>query len=127
MRAPERAEAQVEEDRNNDRGRPECPVVAGAGVANACPPERRRKDDDRQEKEDACDLKPKDAAHPANGAQKSADALRGGAPRLGHHPAGILPRRTARYGRRMHGLAPRNSGSADALPCYASRNAYADA
>lgn len=54
-------------------------MVSGVCVLQARAPERWGKDDGRQEKENACDLKPEDATHAAERAEQTADALRNSA------------------------------------------------
>ena len=49
-------------------------MVGTVGVAHAGAPERRRKDDHRQEEEDASDFEPEDAADTAEGLEESAEA-----------------------------------------------------
>jgi hypothetical protein len=57
-------------------------VVRGVRVVQAGTPERWGKDDGRQEKENAGDLKPEDAAHATERAEQTADALRDSASSL---------------------------------------------
>jgi hypothetical protein len=65
-------------------------VVRGVCVLQARSPERWGKDDGRQEKENACDLKPEDATDAAKRVEKTADALRNSASGLTDQLACLL-------------------------------------
>jgi hypothetical protein len=51
-------------------------VIGAVGIAQSSTPERGREDEHRKEEENAGNLKPKNAAHAAEGLQKSAQAAR---------------------------------------------------
>jgi hypothetical protein len=72
--APERADAEVEKDSDNAGSDPEGSVVAGVMVGLDGIPERRRKDQDGQQKEDARDFEPEDSTNAAKGTQETTDA-----------------------------------------------------
>jgi len=83
-------------------------MIRPALPARAHPPQVRCKHNHRQQKEDACDLKPQNSAHAPEGPQKPAHATRHATGRFAHHLPGRLPRalrvRTG-IGRRLTGLA----------------------
>jgi hypothetical protein len=70
-RPPERADAQVKKDQQK-RGRGQKrPVIGAVEVVRPGAPEGRAKDQHEEEEEDACNLKPQDAAYAAEGTQKT--------------------------------------------------------
>lgn len=108
--APERADAEVEEDGHDDGGGDKGAMVGSLGVAEAGAPEGGTEDQHGQEEKDAGYLKPQNAAHAGEGAQKPGEAaaeaagLGGGADAgawAGEGAAG-LSGRGLRLGGRLH-------------------------
>ena len=68
---PERTDAKIEKDHDDDGGGDEGAVVGAVGVAEASAPECRCEDEDGKEKEDACDFEPKNAPDAAERLEES--------------------------------------------------------
>ena len=74
MRSPERADTQVEKDRHNQYRNQKRSVIGAVRPTGPHAPEIRRKNDHRQQEEDACHFEPNDAAHASEGSKKAAHA-----------------------------------------------------
>lgn len=73
--APERADAEVEKDRDHNGGSDKGAMIRPGGPVHASVPKHWSKDDYGQEKKHARDFKPDYSADAAEGAQKAADTL----------------------------------------------------
>lgn len=89
MRAPERADAEIEKYCYHTRRDPECSVVAGMPVACDFATQRRGEDHDGKEKKDAGHLEPENAAYAAEGPQKAAYAAAHGTPGVARRLPGL--------------------------------------
>ena len=133
---PERSHTQVEEHDNDNRGRPERPMVRSVHIAQSRPPQNRAEDQHRQKKEDTDDFKPYLSAHALKRPQKPADASRhstrslsgDSSARCGIRGSGCrVFRLSARCLARRARLRSRLAFAHDALPCHSSRYTQSDA
>lgn len=68
---PERTDAKIEKDHDDDGGGDEGAVVWAVGIAEASAPERGCENEDGKEEEDARDFEPKNAADAAERLEES--------------------------------------------------------
>ena len=139
MRAPERTDTEIEKQRDDAGCYPERSVVAGMRVGYDGAPKRGSEDDDGQEKEDAADFEPENAAHATKGAQKAAYAAADGSTGLAHRLPNLMCRagcrlactvllRGANWNRLMHLRSARGlRGRRQELPDNVPGNAHSDA
>ena len=127
-RPPERTHAQVKKNQQK-RGRGQKrPVIGAFEVIRPRAPEGHAKNQHEEEEEDTCNLKPKDAAYAAEGAQKTTHTTGDAAAGFtGSSPSGAAL--NGRIGRlpdlRRAGRGLRSDR--DALACDSPGNAEADA
>lgn len=144
---PERTHPEVKKHHHDHGGDQEHAMIRPVGPAGSHAPKVWSEDDDGQKEEDACNLKPQNAAHTPKGTQKASDAasnapagLGGGSPRrlyaidgARNHLGSRLDTRLAllrgaggRAGKPFTGHAPRNaeSGAKDAANGLWSHTVY---